>query len=467
MITTEHPLPIAVIGGGFSGTMTAIQLLAALPQDRPVLLCERAERFGRGLAYATGNPKHLLNLRASNMSAYPDRPEHFENWLARTVFDAADSAGILITPAGTFAARGLYGRYLGEILTEAVTVGTGQPRLNLVHDGVTDLEPGSDGFVLRTEGGRSHPVAGAVLAMGNLGRTGDALSRHQADPWSPDSFGRLHPHRPVLIVGTGLTMVDAVAALRGHGFAGPIIALSRRGLLPNAHAPTRAWPQPEVGSDLLASLPRLLSRIRAEIGQARESGVDWRGVLDALRPMLGDIWRGLATPERARFLRHLRPFWDVHRHRTAPPSAAAIAAEIARGTLTVLAGHLLAIDDEAAHAVVTIRPRGNRQAVHLNVQCIVDATGLGRVTQSDDPLIRRLIERGLVQAGPFGFGLDADAGHRLVGPMPVDRLWAVGPLLRGVSWECTAVPDIRSQAADLAAAIASTILGQGDEQFLL
>lgn len=457
MTATKRPLPIAVIGGGFSGTMTAIQLLAALSADRPVLLCERSDRFGRGLAYATGNPEHLLNLRASNMSAFPDRPAHFETWLAETRFDVAESAGIRVTPAGTFAARGLYGRYLSGILTEAVTAGTGRPPLNLVHDDVVDLEPRDDGFRLRTEGGRSYPVAGAVLAMGNLGSTGDPLSRHQADPWSPESFGRLHPHRPVLIVGTGLTMVDAVAALRAQGFPGPIIALSRRGLLPNAHAPTRAWPTPDLAPELFASLPRLVSRIRAEIGRAREAGVDWRGVLDALRPLIGEIWQGLAPAERSRFLRHLRPFWDVHRHRTAPPVAEAIVAEIARGTLTVRAGRILAVDDEAAHAVVTIRPRGSTQAVRLDVQCIFDATGIGRVTETGDALIVRLIERGLVQPGPFGLGLDADGGSRLLGPAAVDRLWAVGPLLRGVSWECTAVPDIRNQAADLASAIASRL----------
>lgn len=452
----ERLLPIAVIGAGFSGTMTAIQLLAALPPDRPVLLCERANTFGRGLAYATANSEHLLNLRASNMSAYPDRPQHFEDWLAHADFDENECTGIRATPAGTFAARGLYGRYLSEILTDAITSGTGRPRLNLVHDAVTDLEPEPNGFALRTEGGQCHLVAGAVLAMGNLG-VGERLSRHQADPWSPDSFGRLHPSLPVLVIGTGLTMVDAVAALRRHGFPGPIMAVSRRGLLPNSHAPTRTWQMPTIEPDLLASLPRLLASIRAEVVRAQATGVDWRGVLDALRPVIDRLWRRLPPAERARFLRHLRPFWDIHRHRTAPPAAEAIAAEIARGTLTVQAGRILAIEDDAAHANVTIRPRGTTQAVRLDAQCILDATGIGQVAHSDDPLIRKLIARGLIQPGPFAFGLDASADFRVVGPAPTDRLWAVGPLLRGVLWECTAVPDIRNQAADLAAIVASTV----------
>ncbi|MCJ2082781.1 FAD/NAD(P)-binding protein [Methylobacterium sp. J-090] len=454
--------PVAVIGAGFSGTMSAIQLLARLEPERRVLLCERAGTFGRGRAYATGNPDHLLNVRAANMSAYPDRPEHFSEWLAATAFDGAEAAGIRVTPGGTFAARGLYGRYLTELLTRAVTGGDGPPRLDLVNDAVTDLEPVPGGYTLRTEGGASYPIAGAVLAMGNLGSPEAPRSRHQADPWSPGSFGRLHPDRTVLIVGTGLTMVDAVAALRRHGFSGRIVALSRRGLLPSAHAPARPWPMPDLAG--VTTLPALVARIRDEIVRAEAGGSGWRGVIDALRPVTDALWRDLPAPERARFLRHLRPFWDVHRHRTAPPAAEAIADEIARGTLVVRAGRIRSVADTADAAVVTLRPRGSAGDERLPVQCILDATGIGRVAETDDPFIRRLMGRGLVRPGPFGIGLDAAPDLRALtpgalGPAEAAPLWVVGPLLRGVLWECTAVPDIRNQAAGLAGAVAQALSG--------
>lgn len=455
MNSTEPPRPIAVIGAGFSGTMSAIQLLARLEPGRRVLLCERAGTFGRGRAYATGNPDHLLNVRATNMSAYPDRPEHFSEWLAASEFDDAEASGIRATPGGTFAARGLYGRYLTELLTRAVTGGDGPPRLDLVHDAVTDLEPEAGGFTLRTEGGTSYPVAGAVLAMGNLGATGAPRSRHGADPWAPEGFGRLHPDRPVLIVGTGLTMVDAVATLRRRGFAGPIVALSRRGLLPSAHAPIRPWPMPDLSG--AATLTALTARIRDEIARAAAAGTGWRGVIDALRPVTDTLWRALPASEKARFLRHLRPFWDIHRHRAAPPAADLIADEIARGTLTVRAGRIGAITDTAAEARVTLRPRGGRADETLAVQCILDATGIGRVAETDDPLIRRLMARGLVRPGPFGLGLDAAHDLRALGAAEAPPLWVVGPLLRGVLWECTAVPDIRNQAAGLADAVARSL----------
>ena len=445
--------PVAVIGAGFSGTMAALQLLAALPREQPVLLCERAGTFGRGLAYGTGNPAHLLNLRASNMSAFPDRPRHFEEWLGR--LGPEEGASVRASPAGTFAARRLYGRYLTELLAQAVT-GAEAGRLRLLPDAVTDLEPQGGAFRLRTEGGQSHAVAGAVLAMGNLASAAPK-SRHRLDPWDHEGFGRLHPHAPVLILGTGLTMLDAVASLRAHGFAGAVLALSRRGLLPNAHAPATAWPAPDLTPADFASLPRLLARIRAEVARAEEEGIGWHGVIDALRPLTDTLWRNLPSRERARFLRHLRPYWDVHRHRTAPPAAEAIAEEIARGGLTVRAGRLLEIEDETAQAVVTLRFRGSERPERLAVQAMIDATGFGHLAETRDPLLARLTERGLVRPGPFGLGLDAGPDYRARGARPDRPLWILGPLLRGVLWECTAVPDIRNEASELAALVAADL----------
>ncbi|SFI84268.1 FAD/NAD(P)-binding protein [Methylobacterium brachiatum] len=457
MMADTTGLPVAVIGAGFSGTMVALQVLAA-SNRRPVLLCERAENFGRGLAYATDNPAHVLNVRAANMSAFPDRPDHFEAWLARTELNLApaETPGICRTAAGTFVARGLYGRYLAELLIDTVT-GPDVPRLRLINDAVVDLEPTTEGFLLRTEGGLTRRVAGAVLAMGNLPSNGQFASRHRASPWRPEGFDRLDPTRPVLIVGTGLTMVDAVAALRGRGFAGPVVAISRRGLLPSAHAPTRPWPVPTLAPTDLTSLSHLLGRIRAEIAAAQAADADWRGVLDALRPITDSAWKGLPAAERARFLRHLRPYWDVHRHRMAPPVAEALAENIARGSLAVRAGRILSVVDEPAEALVTWLPRRGTQPEAMRVQCIFDATGVGGVAGTHDPLLTRLLDRGLIQPGPFGLGLDTDAEFRVLGPQSQGTLWTIGPLLRGVLWECTAVPDIRTTATRLAATVVKTL----------
>lgn len=459
--------PIAVIGAGFSGTMAAVQLLARLPQHQPVLLCERAERFGSGRAYSTGNPDHLLNVRAANMSAYPDRPSHFEDWLleigeGEMGAGASDPAighgrdGIRQTPAGTFAARGLYGNYLAGILTEAMTGGT-PPRLHLLNDMIIDIVPDENRLVLVAEGGQRVEVAGAVLAMGNLAPPQEPASRFRVDPWRPEQYGRLHPDHPVLIIGTGLSMVDAVISLRRYGFSGQIIALSRRGQIPAVHDRTDPWPRPDFTAAEDRSLNRLLARIRREVASAAQAGIGWRGVIDALRPVTDALWLGLPPADKARFLRHLRPFWDTHRHRAAPPVGAAIAREIKAGALQIQAGKLVAIEDQAGEARVIYRPRGASERKTLGVQLILDVRGVGRVADTADPLLRNLIGRGLVQAGPFGLGLAVRPDLTVMGASGTPaRLWTLGPLLRGAYWECTAVPDIRNQAVDLVQSVAAT-----------
>ena len=453
MSSTERPRPIVIVGGGFSGLAVATRLLRALPARHSVLLYERAHAFGRGLAYSTANPDHLLNLRASHMSAEPDHAADFAEWLARSDFDADERAGIRVTEAGTFAARGLFGRYLSERLARLAE--ERQDRLTLVREAIIDLEPAPGGFVAHRAGGGRIPIAGAVLAMGNLAGPVAARSRHQRDPWNPDGLASLDSGRDVLIVGTGLTMMDSVATLRRQGFVGRIVAVSRRGLVPKPHAAVPIWPRPDLDSETRASVRKLLAWGRAEIASAREAGADWRSVVDALRPITDDLWAGLPRPEQARFLRHLRPYWDVHRHRTAPPAAQAIAEEVARGSLVVLAGRIRSVEDGADGARVEIQPRGHRETLRIDAQAILDATGFSRLAETQDPLVRNLMARGLVRPGPFGLGLDATPEGRTIAPGGDAPLWAVGPLLRGVLWECIAVPDIRDASVGLAESIAS------------
>lgn len=456
MTPDSERAPVAVVGAGFSGTMVAIHLRRVLPADRPVLLCERSGDFARGLAYATANPDHLLNVRATNMSAFPDEPEHFSRWVEAR--GPEDSAGIRATPAGTFVARGLYGSYLADLLS-AATGPDDAGSLRLVHDAVTDLTATRAGADLVLGTGRRLAVAGAVLACGNLRKAAAPGGTRAIDPWGTSPLDGLSHDRPLLIVGTGLTMIDAVSALRRRGFTGRIVALSRRGLLPQTHAPAPPWPTPGLAPDETRSLLRLLVRIRAEIAAAAGAGLPWHSVVDSLRPLGNDLWRGLPPAERARFLRHLRAYWDVHRHRTAPPTAAMIARERHAGGLSVMRGKIAAIADRGDHALVTLRERGASATRDLEVQAILDASGVSRSSDTDDPLLRRLMIAGQIRPDPLGLGLDVADDLSLVDTDGGnDRpLWTLGPLLRGTLWECTAVPDIRVQAATLARTIAARI----------
>ncbi len=448
---------IAVIGAGFSGSLVALHLLAAGASAPRILLVERASGFGKGVAYSTRHGAHLLNVRAGNMSAFPDQPSHFLDWL-RSRNEPADPSG--------FVARATYGQYLQDILSQAAKGSDAVGRLVLVADDAVSLTRLPDGsFRLTTDVGRSYAVDGAVLAVGNFppdppaGVDKDLLGsfRFRTDPWAPKALARIDQTDSVLLLGTSLTMVDVALSLTDQGHQGPILALSRRGLLPRRHGPATPPPQPQVPPAIGPSLASSLRLVRQAVREAAAEGRSWHAVIDSLRAATVPYWHSLPTPVRARFLRHLRPWWDVHRHRLAPQVDERLRAMMAEGRLRVVAGRLERLSTGTADDLqIRLRPRGQPMAEELSVQHAINCVGPGGdIAGTQDPLLRGLLDAGLARPDPLRLGLDTDTQARLLDRAGhvVPGLYAMGPIMRGTSWEITAVPDIRVQAQKLAAAI--------------
>ncbi len=444
---------VAIVGSGVSGVLTAAHLTRLAPADTRVTLFERAGRQARGIAYDTREPGHLLNVRAANMSAFPDAPHDFEAWL-----DGQPGlyAEIQHSAAGDFVSRQIYGRYLEDILRRACLTGDGAC-ISLRPTDIVAVARMGEGFEVVDAAGRRDRFDDVVLAMGNVSDAAQETGPVFRNPWTPQAVRDLDPDRPVIILGTGLTMIDTVIALRRQGFHGRIVALSRRGLLPLPHAPAKAWPLPELTASERTHLSHLARRLRREARAAVAAGACWRSAVDALRPITQALWQGLDTPARARFLRHARPLWDVHRHRIAPSVAAALADERRSGNLEIRSGRIQAVQNEIVGGGVTVayRPKGGGTQLAVSAQRLILATGVPEFSRSRDALVRSLIATGLVRLDPLGLGLDVDRGlgvRNFCGRRE-QGLWAIGPVVRGVFWECTAVPDIRVQAAELARTI--------------
>ncbi len=433
---------IAVVGAGFSGLLTAVHLLRRLP-DAHVWLIERSPRFGEGAAYSTRESEHVLNVRLGNMSAFPDDPDHLLRWLAGQRQWSAQ---------GSFITRGDYGRYLRGILAEALA-GNGA-RLKLVHDDAVGLHRDASGWRIALASGDALSVHVAVLALGNLEPARPVgldeavieAGRYVADPWR-DAGGLDDEARRILLIGSSLTMVDVALSLGRPGRR--FVALSRRGLAPRAHA---------VGD--LTTTQRAYSGSPVNVlRQARRAaeGSDWRSVTDDLRRSARGLWRGWSTADKARFLRHLRPIWDVHRHRLAPSVAGRMEAMLGSGELSIEAGRILRIERASDKVLVSWRPRGATRAATLKVDAVVNCTGpLADVGASRIPLVQDLVDAGFARADPQGLGLDVDEESRVrdADGAAQDELYAVGPMTRGAFWEVTSVPDIRVQAAEVAEMIA-------------
>ena len=455
--TESSEAGVVVVGAGFSGTIAAIQLRRHLPSTQDVYLTERSGSFARGVAFANSTTAHLLNVRAANMSAFADDPGHFERWLET---DGAEfSEELLRTAAGTFATRRLYGKYLEATLHSEIAASGG--KVELLTEEVLALEKTEDGHLLRCLGGRTIAAQGVVLATGSLpaNRPCDGVEFH--DPWTPAALAGLDLHAPVLIVGTGLTMVDLVLGLHRQGFHGPIIALSRRGLVPQPHAEIgQCWPAPVFSDAESGTILGLMRAVRAELRAAAAQNIGWRAVIDSLRPLTAKLWRGLPAVERARFLRHVRPYWDIHRHRTAPPAAELINQLRANGTLRIIRGRVREVRRGAGLAEVIYNkcPTGARES--LAAQRVIYATGLQGVRASGG-LVAALLASGQARLDGQELGLDVTQTLGVIDAQgkTTRNLWALGPIVRGVFWECLAVPDIRLQADQLARELAVAMAG--------
>lgn len=463
---TTVPAAIAIVGGGVSGSLLAIHLLRQAARPLRVVMIEPRPSVGPGIAYSTANPTHLLNVRAGNMSAFEHAPGDFLRWLEANAPAPADG-----WRTDSFVPRTLFGAYVAGMLADT---GRAAPPAAFEHMraeavAVADHE---GNLVVRLADGKDLVVDRLALCLGNFPPATPAnlapIAHSPAflpDPWDWEALAAIEAADPVLLLGTGLTMVDALLELDALGHRGPVLALSRHGLLPRVHGAGRAAPPIPDAATAPGRVRALLRIIRDAAAQAEAAGDGWRGVIDGLRADTQALWRRLEREERRRFLRHLQPWWDVHRHRIAPQVAARITALERSGRLTIHAGRIAAIQEAGNGVAGAWSPRGSTIREGFRVRWVVNCTG----PQCDysrirDPLVRHLLGLGRARPDSLHLGLDVaeDGGVVQHDGMPSDRIFALGPPTRGAFWEITAVPDIRKAAERLASRMLAPCVQPGD-----
>lgn len=460
---------IAIIGGGFSGAVSAANLLRLASNDSTplnIVLIERRDALGRGVAYGTTDPLHVLNVPAARMSAWVDQPEHFLSWArARTPS---------VSP-GDFLPRREYGQYVQETLRAAASASPAAT-LHIMHDEAIDMARDPTGpWIIRLGSGAAIHAQAAILAVGHRPPS-DPLAaiwtgprdRFISDPWSPGALSAIKPHEPVLILGSSLTAIDALLSL--HAPQGARTAhtwlVSRRAMLPHAHL-DKPNPPADVAA-LAASLldshqsltaKRLLADIRGRARELQTDG-DWRTLVDALRPHTAAIWNALPLSERRRFIDRVRPFWEIHRHRMAPHIARSIAELRAAARFELIAGRVTSAVASGTTITTRLRRRGDlstdpKSELTLQPSWVINCTG---PTPSNcavsSPLIAALLRHAAVRVDELGLGIYTQApGHAIDAQgQPNPNLFVVGTLRKPATWESTAVPELRQQAAAVAQA---------------
>jgi uncharacterized NAD(P)/FAD-binding protein YdhS len=440
---------IVIVGGGFCGTVLAIRLLREHDERLRVVIVEPRAELGAGVAYATRDYPYPLNVAAGQMSLDSANPGDF--------LEFACGQGIH-ADAVDYLPRQVYGEYLRARLAAARTAA---PGAEFVHHRARALrlQRGKDGgWELWLDDGRTLRADDVVLALGNpppapLPARGDHAALIE-DPWTLGHAGEPHS---VLLVGSGLTMIDAalrLAALRPR--VRHIHVLSRHGWLPQPQAvgalPGRRPDLRAALDDAGGSARRIVGSIRRVAQQVAASGGDWREVVTTLRGQLPALWRTLDVSQRARLLRHARSLWDVHRHRVPVGPLNAVRMLERVGVLEVHAGRIVALNPAAGGVEVVWRPRGGTRTRAWLVDRVVNCSGPGKVETSGDPFVMSLLANGWIRVDALGLGIDVAGDGRVVGRdgAPVDGLHYLGPWLRARDWEATAVPELRDHAAALA-----------------
>lgn len=439
---------VAIVGGGATGSLFALKLSRAQPRAQ-ILLIERRRRPGRGLAYGACAPHHLLNVPVSRMEVGLE--PRFSDWLSLrrgAIGEAlAESGGDLLS---AFVPRELFGQYVQEQI-EAAADPAGANGLRVIRgEAVRVLDHPARGVLL--EDGRAIHADKIILATGNLPPRPPSIrdswlydtATFIANPWARDAFDGLEPDAPVLFIGTGLTTVDIALKLSADGHTGPMLAFSRHGLLPQTHENSGTW-GPFLKQEHLS--PRKAVRdIRTEVARAQALGVPWQRVLDAVRPVIARVWNDWSLDERRLFLRHLRPRWDVVRHRMAQRVSANLHALIHSGQLRVLAGRLrgCVARGHGVEAVIA-RRAGSEERFHAVrvVNCTGPRSDLDNIAF---PLLADLRRRGLIVPDPLALGIETcDCAAIGASGRPSDWLYALGPLTRPAWWEIIAIPEINAQ----------------------
>lgn len=446
---------IVIIGGGFTGTALAVHLARLGHAGLEVTIIEPRAQLAQGVAYGTTDPAHRINVPAARMQLSAAEEGDFDHWYRASAAFQID-AKALWQDGKVYPQRGQFGAYVAGKLAEALK--TSAVRVTHIQDRAIAWQNGE----VLTASGRKYRADDVVLAVSHPppavpAKLQQALGGHPgliANPWQTDALSQVAKDDRVAIIGSGLTMSDVVASLHRQGHRGSIVAFSRRGQLPRPNITGDFAPRPlDYQRPQAATALGWLRRIRQEVRLAAAEQQPWQVVLDDIRLNGQRLWQQLPLSQQRSFLRHLRPWWDVHRYRIAPQVSAVITRLLHSGHLQVLAASLqqVAVDNDTL--ILTLKRRGQASADSLQVDRLIVTTGPAHgALLSSNPLLQQLATEGLIKADPLALGIAVDAHSRTLNrhDQSNPHLYVVGPAARGRFGELMGLPQVAEHAESLA-----------------
>lgn len=434
-----------IIGGGATGALLAVNLIRnAGNQPITVNLIEKNSRLARGVAYSTTNEAHLLNVPANKMGAFPDDVEGFYKWLTANNYNYFSN---------DFVPRKIYGEYLEEVYSETIGNAGENVVVNSYNDEAVDILIENDQAQIVLKSGETIASDKVILAFGNFlpphPRTENqeyiSAGKYFQNPWDEKISEKLDSNDEVLIVGTSLTMVDTVLTLFNKRHQGKITAISTHGWLPAVHELGFVYPSFADELKDKISVSTLFKIIRRHAKNAETQNSNWRGVIDSLRPATQSLWINLPDEEKRRFMRHSRRIWDVARHRIPVECREILRQMEDSGQLSILKGRVKKIEITAENKFEAFyQDKGAMK--NIAADAVINCTGSeSNFNKLDVPLVKNLLAKNYIRTDSLALGIQAAPNGKIS-----ENLYTIGTALKGILWESTAMPEIRTQANQLA-----------------
>ncbi|MEE4691810.1 FAD/NAD(P)-binding protein [Pseudomonas alliivorans] len=455
---------LAIIGAGFCGTVAAIEFINVCNVPTKLIMIEQTGTFGPGVAYGNQSRNHVLNVPAGNMSALQDQPDSFLEYCQRNN---------LGTSSGDFVPRREYGRYLSALLDSAISSCSAILVIERIHAEAIEIKETSAGASVRLSDDRCMNADHVLLACGNFPpstpKPFTSIKNHPGymdAPWGlpPLKSRTIRPSDSILLIGSGLTALDMIGRLAEEGHEGHVTALSRRGLQPQVHRGHSRYTalHSKVTREAICSVEATALTYVKIVRQliADSPDADWRDIIAALRPCTAELWYRLPYKEKLRFLRHVKPYWESHRHRAAPEANEFLKYLKASGRFTLVKGRLITATVTDDQVVCQILNTANRSTVVSAFDVVINCTGPNTsVTSAESPLVQQLLKDGIIVADALGLGILLDTDFSVVTSKRTTVKWLsyVGPMLKSMFWEATAVPELRQHVRTHAARLAKQI----------
>lgn len=454
-------LSIAIIGSGFSGIMTAVQLISQKNNPFTLYLIDENENFGRGIAYTPYSKKHILNVLTGKMSAFPDEPDHFLNWvMEKEEYKNMDKTII----ANAFLSRKLYGDYLTDVWQNALTQAKAK-KINVIElkDRVLSIHVASSGYCLQFKKSPELVVDKCVIASGNQIPKNPSVSNNNffksenyfQNPWKLESVRNIHSDLPILIIGNGLTMVDTILGLEEQGYHGQIYSISPNGfnILPHRHSGLHYQ---EHLKEIKEGMPLrdIAQVIHKHVKIIRQFGISAEPIIDALRPMTQKLWRSLSQDDKKLFMNRFRHLFGVARHRIPLHIYDKIQKLRMEAKLHIHSGKILDITENNEGIEVQYWNRKSKSHEKIHVSRVINCTGPETdFSKIADSFLSQCIHDGLICQDNLKLGIQTNAETFKVidvNGREHEHLYTLGSNLKGELWESTAVNELRQQAKALA-----------------